>query len=37
MLDTGVRRVVITDSAGGPVGIVSVTDLVAAVAEAAEG
>ena len=36
MLDAGVRRVIVTDSGGGPVGVVSVTDLVAAVAEAAE-
>jgi CBS domain-containing protein len=32
MLDAGVRRVIVTDSAGGPLGVVSVTDLVAALA-----
>jgi predicted transcriptional regulator len=37
MLDAGVQRVIVTDSAGGPVGVVSVTDLVAAVAGADEG
>jgi CBS domain-containing protein len=37
MLDAGVRRVIVTDSAGGPVGVVSVTDLVAAVAGADDG
>jgi CBS domain-containing membrane protein len=34
MIEAAVQRVVVTDSAGGPVGIVSATDLVAAVAEA---
>jgi len=37
MLDARVRRVIVTDTAGGPVGVVSVTDLVAALADAAEG
>ena len=32
MLDAGVRRVIVTDPAGRPVGVVSTTDLVAAVA-----
>ena len=36
MLAAGVRRVIVTDSAGGPVGIVSATDVVAAVAEAGD-
>jgi CBS domain-containing protein len=32
MLDLRVGRVVVTDSAGGPLGVVSATDLVAAIA-----
>jgi CBS domain-containing protein len=34
MLDAGVSRVIVTDSRGAPVGVVSVTDLMAAVADA---
>jgi CBS domain-containing protein len=34
MLEAAVQRVIVVDSAGGPVGVVSATDLVAAVAEA---
>jgi CBS domain-containing protein len=36
MLDARVRRVVVTDPAGVPVGIVSVSDIVAAVAAGTE-
>jgi predicted transcriptional regulator len=37
MIEAAVQRVVVIDSAGGPVGIVSATDLVTAVAEADPG
>jgi CBS domain-containing protein len=36
MLEEAVQRVIVVDSAGDPVGVVSATDLVAAVAEADE-